>query len=441
MADMPTDFWAGWIITLTSVSVLGLCWLVYSIYFSANRQKQEESPVWDETLAEGDNPAPMWWFWMTLAALVITVIYLILYPGLGSFSGTLKWSSHGRLDHSFANYENKFSPLRKNILKRPISELQKNDAIMESAERIFVQNCTVCHGVDGKGQVFAFPNLKDDDWQWGGTEDAITQTLMQGRQAAMIGWQDIIGEEGVSQVINYVKTLANSTDVSDTNVSAEDKGKQIFQSNCAACHGLLGEGSSALGAPNLTDDIWLYGNSDSALRETIASGRNGIMPAFGERLDATQIRMLTAWLMPKQVNKVSDTRPVEIESPIQTTTESTTNVSVDKTSDLNAGDLGKKIYQQHCASCHQSNGQGLPGAFPSLIGNETVLSENPQQHIDVILNGFKDKVIDGVTYAVPMPGFSTQLNDEEVAAVINHERSSWGNDALTINHEAVAAER
>ena len=97
MADMPTDFWAGWIIVLTAVSVLGFCWLVFSIYFSANREEQEESPVWDETLTEGDNPAPMWWFWMTLAALVITVIYLMLYPGLGSFSGALKWSQHGRL--------------------------------------------------------------------------------------------------------------------------------------------------------------------------------------------------------------------------------------------------------------------------------------------------------------------------------------------------------
>ena len=98
-------------------------------------------------------------------------------------------------DHSFARYNAKFSPLRKNILKRPISELQNNNAIMESAQRVFVQNCTACHGVDGKGQALAFPNLKDDDWQWGGTEEAITQTLMQGRQAAMIGWQDVIGED------------------------------------------------------------------------------------------------------------------------------------------------------------------------------------------------------------------------------------------------------
>ncbi|MFK7816848.1 MAG: cytochrome-c oxidase, cbb3-type subunit III [Gammaproteobacteria bacterium] len=436
MADMPTDFWAGWVIALTSVSLLGLCWLVYSIYFSANREKQEQSPVWDETLSEGDNPAPMWWFWMTLAALVTTVVYLILYPGLGSFSGTLKWSSHGRLDHSFANYENKFLPVRKNILKRPISELQENNAIMESAQRVFVQNCAACHGMEGKGQALAFPNLKDDDWQWGGTEEAITQTLMYGRQAAMIGWLDIIGKEGVQQVKNYVKTLA-----SESNVSAKDEGKQIYQSNCAACHGLLGEGNPALGAPNLSDDIWLYGSSDRALHETLAYGRKGIMPAFGERLDRTQIRMLTAWLMPSEVSKIhkeSDITAAEIKIPKEASVKDS-NEQATKTNDIN--DMGKQVYQQHCAACHQSNGAGLPGVFPPLKNSEVVLADDASEHIDIVLNGLKDKVISGVSYSAPMSGFSAVLNDEEIAAVINHERTEWGNNASVISPEAVATKR
>ena len=428
MADMPTDFWAGWIIVLTAVSVLGFCWLVFSIYFSANREEQEESPVWDETLSEGDNPAPMWWFWMTLAALVITVIYLMLYPGLGSFSGALKWSQHGRLDHSFARYNAKFSPLRKNILKRPIAELQNNNAIMESAQRVYVQKCTACHGVDGKGQALAFPNLKDDDWQWGGTEEAITQTLMQGRQAAMIGWQDVIGEDGVSQVKNYVKTLA-----SKSNIGANSGGKKIFQNNCAACHGLLGEGNQALGAPNLTDDIWLYGSSDDALHKTIASGRSGVMPAFGDRLDATQIRMLVALLM------------VEAESVVEIVSDTQENVVVNESTEddavLSEQISGEKIYAKYCLACHQSNGEGLLGVFPSLVGNETVLNKDASQHIDVILNGLKDKVIAGVIYPAPMPGFAAQLSDEEVAALVNHERSQWGNDAVKITSDAVTARR
>lgn len=428
MADMPTDFWAGWIIVLTIVSLLGLAWLVFSIYFIANRQEQPESPVWDHTLTEDKNPAPMWWFWMTLAALVITVIYLMLYPGLGSFSGTLKWSQHGRLDHSFARYNARFSPLRKNILKRPISELQNNNAIMESAQRVYVQNCAACHGMDGKGQALAFPNLKDDDWQWGGTEEAITQTLMQGRQAAMIGWQDAIGEEGVSQVKNYVKTLA-----SKSNVGANSEGKKIFQTNCAACHGLLGEGNSVLGAPNLTDDIWLYGSSDAALHQTIAFGQSGVMPGFGKRLDATQIKMLVAWLMPEAVNVVeivSDTNETVV-----------VNKATEDTAALGVQISGEQIYAKYCVACHQSNGEGLPGVFPPLKNNEVVLADDASEHIDIVLNGLKDKVISGVSYSSPMSGFGALLNDEEVAAVVNHERSQWGNDAVKITSDAVSARR
>jgi cytochrome c oxidase cbb3-type subunit 3 len=423
MADMPTDFWAGWIAALTIVSVLGLCWLVFSIYFSSNRQEQPDSPIWDESLSEGKNPAPMWWFWMTLIALVVTVIYLILYPGLGSFSGTLKWSQHGRLDHSFARYNEKFSPLRKNILKRSISELRSNDAIMQSAQRIFIQNCAACHGMDGKGQAFAFPNLQDDDWQWGSSEEAIIQSITHGRQAAMVGWLDIIGEEGVMQVKNYVKTLA-----SKTNVGVNSEGKKIFQTNCSACHGLLGEGNQALGAPDLTDDIWLYGSSDTALQQTISAGRSGMMPAFSERLDEMQIRILTAWLMNSGDEDVSVSKVIKPKDKI-------TKLAGIKSSGV---ELGKQVYEKYCIACHQASGKGLPGTFPSLVGNETVLKEDASQHIEVVLNGLKDKVIEGVTYAVPMPGFGGQLNDQEVAAVINHERSQWGNDSTRISSDAVA---
>ncbi len=291
MADMPTDFWAGWIMVLTIVSLMGFVWLVYSIYFLANKQKQEESPIWDETLSEDAHPAPMWWFWLTLIALVLTVVYLILYPGLGSFSGTLKWSQHGRLDHSMSHYQKSFSPKRNYVLNRTISELQANHVIMESAQRIFEQNCAACHGVNGKGQASMFPNLKDSDWQWGSSEEAIWQSIKHGRRAIMVGWKDAIGDEGVSEVINYVKALSS-------NDHTNDQGKEIFQQNCAACHGLQGEGNPVLGAPNLTDDIWLYGDSDDALIQTIAYGREGVMPSFDKRLDEIQIRMLTALLMP-----------------------------------------------------------------------------------------------------------------------------------------------
>ncbi len=430
MADMPTDFWAGWIAVLTIVSLLGLAWLVFSIYFIANKQEQNESPVWDHTLTEDNNPAPMWWFWMTLGALVITVVYLILYPGLGSFSGTLKWSQHGRLDHSLGRYNEKFSPIRKYILQRPIAEIKKNQAIMESAQRVFVQNCAVCHGVDGKGQALAFPNLKDDDWQWGDTENQIADSIMQGRRAVMVGWQNVIGDKGVEQVKNYVKTLA-----SKTKLTSYKEGKEIFNKNCAACHGLLGEGNAALGAPNLADNIWLYGSSDEAITQSIAYGRSGMMPSFSSRLDKTQIRMLTALLLPERESTLVTN---QIEHVVKNEAEQTLTQETALETD---NYLGDKVYKQYCASCHQVNGMGVPGVFPPLINNETVLNNDPGQHIDVVLNGIKDKVIAGVAYPTPMPGFAAQLNDEEIAAVVNHERTKWGNQAVQIKIIDVSARR
>ncbi len=292
MADMPTDFWGGWIVAITITSLLGLLWLIFSIYFSANKYEESKSPIWDETLSEGSYPAPMWWFWMILIALVVSVVYLMLYPGLGSFSGMLKWSQGGRLDQSLIHYDEKFAQMRSNIVQRSITELQNDTTIMNTAQRIFIQNCAVCHGPNGEGQADAFPNLHDADWQWGGSESEIMQTIKHGRKAAMIGWQNIIGEEGVTQLINFIKTLA-----SGDAATATTAGGKLFQQNCVACHGMEGEGNVALGAPRLSDDVWLYGNSDAALRQTIADGRNGVMPAFEKRLDDAQIRMLVAWLL------------------------------------------------------------------------------------------------------------------------------------------------
>ena len=303
MADMPTDFWGGWIVVITVVSLLGLIWLIFSIYFSANKHEEFKSPVWDESLSEGSYPAPMWWFWMILIALVISVVYLMLYPGLGSFSGVLKWSQAGRLDHSLTYYNEKFAPLRKKVMQLSISELQNDSDIMASARRIFTQNCAACHGPNGEGQASAFPNLKDDDWQWGNSEAAIEQTLRQGRRGVMVSWQNVLGDEGIAQVINYIKTLS-----SDTAAVSNDPGQKLYKQFCVACHGAVGEGNTAVGAPNLTDDIWLYGNSDAALHHSVAVGRNGVMPAFDNRLDDAQIRMLIAWLMRSDGKTVTASR-------------------------------------------------------------------------------------------------------------------------------------
>ncbi len=291
MADMPSDFWSGWIAVITLVSLCALGWLVFSIFFSSDGQDDGEAHIWDETLEEGSNPPPMWWFWLILSAMVFSVIYLMLYPGLGSFSGALKWSQGGRLDESFNAYSEQFGPIRNEIANASLESLQGDEKIMASARRIFDRKCGICHGADASGQLSRFPDLTDDDWQWGGDPSQIEATIRGGRQATMVGWQAVLGDEGVEQVAHYVRSLGEEYEAHDVT-----KGQTLYGQFCVACHGATGEGSVPLGAPNLTDGVWLYGGSLKDIEETVAFGRHGHMPAFGERLDDTQIRMLISWL-------------------------------------------------------------------------------------------------------------------------------------------------
>ncbi len=295
MADMPTGFWSGWIAVVTLVSLAALGWLVFSIYFSKDGQEEGEAHVWDETLTEGSNPAPMWWFWLILATMVFSVIYLMLYPGLGSYKGVLKWSQGGRLDESFTSYNAQFGKDRERIANATLIALRGDLAIMASARRIFDRKCGICHGSDASGQASRFPNLVDDEWQWGGDPGQIEQTIRAGRQATMIGWQAVLGDEGVADVSRYVLGLGKE-------VQAQEgaQGQTLYMQYCIDCHGETGDGNVLLGAPSLVNDVWLYGGSEEAVKRSIALGRNGFMPAFDDRLDDTQIRMLIAWLTRKR---------------------------------------------------------------------------------------------------------------------------------------------
>lgn len=293
MPDLPNDFWSGWIVVLTSVSFIALVWIVFSVYFFSTEENKKDAsskePVWDEDLREGVNPPPLWWFWLIFSAMILTVIYLILYPGMGSYRGVLNWSQDSRLASSYDTYHQKFKEKRIAIAQSSIPGLQNDPVLMETAERIFSQNCAVCHGYDGRGQAAHFPNLKDSDWQWGGSPEQIEQSIRKGRTATMISWQAILGDEGVGQVTEYVMNINQEN-------RTESPGHVSYQQYCMACHGPEGQGNILLGAPNLQDDIWLYGGSADEIRKSISVGRNGIMPAFDKRLDDAQIKMLAAWL-------------------------------------------------------------------------------------------------------------------------------------------------
>ncbi len=288
MTDLPTGFWAGWITVLTLVSLAFLAWFVFSIFFSKS-DVQHKDLVWDDNLREGSNPAPMWWFWLIFSSLVFSLIYLLLFPGLGSNPGLLNWTSGSQVVRDEVAYRAEFGERRDMIIEMPLTAIHASPKIMASAQSVFDRNCAVCHGYQAQGQANLFPSLVDKAWQWGESPAQIEQTIRVGRIALMVAWGPILGEQGLSDVSNYVLSISDG--------AADDHpGKTQYLQFCSACHGPAGNGNPALGAPKLADDVWLYGGSIEAVTESIANGRTGVMPAFGERLDDTQIKLLVALL-------------------------------------------------------------------------------------------------------------------------------------------------
>ena len=288
MADLPAGFWAGWIVVITLVSLAAVAWLVWSIYFGRDQKEESEvEPVWDNNLAEGHNPPPLWWFWLLFSAMIFSLIYLILFPGLGTYTGLLNWSQGKRVADSYEHFEASFADARAAVVDMDLAQIQGDQALMDTAGRIYQRECAVCHGPEGRGQANLFPNLQDTEWQWGGSPAQIEQTLRGGRRANMIAWQSILSTEVIDDVAAYVMTLNEGGD-------ASHPGKPMYEQNCAACHGVDGAGNEMLGASRLSDDIWLYGGDFDTIRETLLYGRTGQMPAFGERLDDFQIKLLVA---------------------------------------------------------------------------------------------------------------------------------------------------
>lgn len=287
---MPNDFWSGWIVVLTLVSLAWLAWLVLSVYFlPRGEEDHSHEPVWDKDLIEGKAPAPIWWFWLILAAMVFSVIYLMFYPGLGSFKGALRWTQAGQIETSRARFDDNFEGARETVLEMSISDIQSDTGLMTTARTLFTRHCAACHGYEAQGQADLFPDLRDSQWQWGGSQEQITQSIRQGRNALMTSWAAPLGDN-VEPVADYVQVLG-------TQAAQDHPGQEAYNQFCVACHGAQGQGNPQLGAPNLSNDIWLYGGDRETIIETITEGRNGIMPAFNNRLDDVQTRLLVAWVL------------------------------------------------------------------------------------------------------------------------------------------------
>jgi cytochrome c oxidase cbb3-type subunit 3 len=313
-----TSFWSIWVIVLTIAClaiIFGL--LLWNLKNYTGVKEGESCGHEFDGIEELNNPLPKWWTYLFFATFVWSVYYLAMYPGLGNFQGFLKWTSSNQgvtsveeskqatvaakangewvqLDQEYVAADERFGPIFQAFAKQDIETLAANDEALEIGQRLFAQNCAQCHGSDARGGM-GFPNLTDNDWLYGGKPDQIKATLLHGRVAAMPGWKDALGEQGIKEMTAYVLSLSGRK----VNQKDADAGKAKF-AMCAACHGMDGKGSVAhnlpFGAPNLTDNIWLYGGSQRAVEETLANGRAGVMPAWKDILGEEKVHLLTAYV-------------------------------------------------------------------------------------------------------------------------------------------------
>jgi len=313
-----TSFWSIWVIVLTLACLFILFGLlVWNLKNYAGVEEGESCGHEFDGIEELNNPLPKWWTYMFFATFAWSVYYLALYPGLGNWEGFAKWTSSNqgvtslaeskkaveeaktngefvKLDKEYEAAEERFGPIFDAFAKQDIETLAKDEKALEIGQRLFAQNCSQCHGSDARGAT-GFPNLTDKDWLYGGTPDKIKETLLYGRVAAMPPWGDALGEQGVKEMTAHVLSLSGRT-VNQKDASA---GAAKF-AMCAACHGADGKGSVAhnlpFGAPDLTDNIWLYGGSQRAVEETLINGRAGVMPAWKDILGEEKVHLLTAYV-------------------------------------------------------------------------------------------------------------------------------------------------
>lgn len=286
-----TSFWSYWVIILTTVTIVLICWVLFANRKTSQAENEKTTGHVYDGIEEYDNPLPAWWFYMFVITIVWGIGYLIVYPGMGNFPGLLGWTQIGQHDAAVEAADNKFREMRDRYLALPIEDIAVDPVVRKMGQRMFGNNCAQCHGADAKGR-YGFPNLTDNDWIFGGTPAQIKVSITEGRQAAMPAWGSVIGDQGVTDVTAYVKSLngkeANADQVSD--------GGKVYQTYCVACHGASAEGNPALGAPNLSNGIWLYGGTDSQLSHSIRAGRNGVMPAHKNLLSEDKIHILTAYV-------------------------------------------------------------------------------------------------------------------------------------------------
>ncbi len=294
MSDFVSGFWHWYVAVISVVSILGcgvLLWMQSTARPPKGQKVELHGHVWDGDLTEYNNPLPRWWMWLFYITIVFGLGYLAFYPGLGNFAGSSGWTSAKEYETEIKQANADYGPLFDKYMKVDIPSLAKDPQANAMGQRLFLNYCAQCHGSDAGGAK-GFPNLRDKDWLYGGDPVAIEATILNGRNGVMpVLGPAIGGEAGVLELTQYVRSLSGLKH--DSKLAETGKAKFAV---CGGCHGADGKGMTAIGAPNLTDGIWLYGSSEETIAETIRHGRTNMMPAQKERLGEAKVHLLAAYV-------------------------------------------------------------------------------------------------------------------------------------------------
>jgi cytochrome c oxidase cbb3-type subunit 3 len=302
MSDFNSNFWSIFVAAATIIGMVA-CLVLLWISGKAKAMTANDNTtghVWDGDLREMNNPLPRWWVWLFIITVLFSAAYLFLYPGLGSHPGKLGWSQKGQYEAEMAKGQQEIAPIYAKFDSMSAEDVARDPQALAIGERLFLNNCAQCHGSDARGGK-GFPNLTDGDWLHGGTPDRVKETITKGRIGAMPPMAAAVGTpDDVKNVAHYVLSLSGSPN--DSLRAA--LGKSKFGA-CAACHGMDGKGNTAIGAPNLTDDVWLHGYGEAAIIAMVNNGKTNQMPAQEGKLSASQIHVLTAYVLSRASGKTA----------------------------------------------------------------------------------------------------------------------------------------
>lgn len=291
MSDFVNGFWSWYVAVLTLVAIIACVMLLRSQSTKRPAGAPElHGHTWDGDLAEYNNPLPRWWMWLFYLTIVFALAYLLLYPGVGSFAGIFGWTSRGEYEAEAQKAASEYGPIFNKFAQQDLAVVATDPEARAIGQRLFLTYCAQCHGSDAGGGS-GFPSLRDRDWLYGGDPETIKASIMNGRNGMMPPLGQALGEAGVKEVANYVLSLSGASH--DAALAA--KGKEKF-AVCAGCHGPAGKGNPSIGAPNLTDNIWLFGGSEKTVMESITRGRVSQMPAHKDFLGEAKVHLLAAYV-------------------------------------------------------------------------------------------------------------------------------------------------